>query len=161
MKPLHLYSILFCMRQYFYFALVLVFIVACGKDKLETKPSIKIKSFSSNIIPNGGGLRVELEFADKEGDISNALFVQKIRTNVKVLPTIRDTFSLLMPEFTNNSRGTIEVNMDYSNHLVSAINPGIPPNVADDSLTIRFALRDLKGNVSDTVSIKNIIVIRN
>ena len=153
------------MRQVIFLAFLLIFMMACNKDKLETKPSIKINSVSSNFIPNGGNLSVSMEFADKEGDISNSLFVQKIRTNIRVVPTIRDTFSLPVPEFTKNSRGNIEVVMTYQNHLLSAINPpsvgGNPPRVEDDTLTIRFALRDLAGNVSDTVSAGTIIVSRN
>ena len=149
------------MRQYFCVVFAIIVLMACGKDKLDTRPSIKLKSFSSNIIPSGSGLAIDFEYADKEGDISNALFVQKIRTNKKVLATIRDSFSLVVPQFSKSSRGNIEVNMDYSNHLISAINPGMPPNAADDSLTIRFVLRDMAGNVSDTVTINNIVVIRN
>ena len=153
------------MRQYFFLALSFFFIAACGKDKLETRPSIKIQSVSSNFIPNGGSLTVEMEFADKEGDISNTLFVQKIRLNIRTTPTIRDSFSLPIASFPKNSRGFLQVNMDYQNHLVSAINPpsvgGTPPRVEDDTLTIRYALRDRAGNVSDTVSAGTIIVSRN
>ena len=153
------------MRQYFFLALTLFCIVSCSKDKLETRPSITLKSVSSNFIPNGGDLMVEMEFADKEGDISNTLFVQKIRMNIRTTPTIRDSFSLPIANFPKNSRGFLEVNMDYQNHLVSAINPpsvgGNPPRVEDDTLTIRFVLRDLAGNVSDTVSAGTIIVSRN
>ena len=86
------------MRQVIFLAFLLIFMMACNKDKLETKPSIKINSVSSNFIPNGGNLSVSMEFADKEGDISNSLFVQKIRTNIRVVPTIRDTFSLPVPK---------------------------------------------------------------
>jgi hypothetical protein len=153
------------MRRYLLIATALILVVACGKDKLATKPSIKLKSTSGSFIPNGGGLTAELEFADKEGDISNTLFIQKIRTNKKVVPTIRDTFSLEVAEFNRTSRGNLRINLSYQNHLVSAINPpnlgGNPPVYEDDSLIIRFVLRDLGGNVSDTVSTSAIVVSRN
>lgn len=149
------------MRQYSLFAFAFLVLCSCGKDKLDTKPSIKIKSVSSNFVPNGFGLSVDLEFADKEGDISNSLFVQKTRTNVRTTATIRDTFSLIVPEFTVTSRGNIRVNLTYQNHLISAISPpGTPPNFDDDTLTLRFVLRDLAGNVSDTASAGTIIIER-
>jgi len=153
------------MRRYLLIATALILVVACGKDKLATKPSIKLKSTSGSFIPSGGGFSAELEFADKEGDISNTLFIQKIRTNKKVVPTIRDTFSLEVAEFNRTSRGNLRINLSYQNHLVSAINPpnlgGNPPVYEDDSLIIRFVLRDLGGNVSDTVSTSAIVVSRN
>lgn len=149
------------MRQYLFLAFAFLVVCSCGKDKLDTKPSIKIKSVSSEFVPNGFGLSVEMEFADKEGDISNTLFVQKIRTNIKPAATIRDTFSLIVPEFTVTQRGKIKVNLTYQNHLISAITPpGTPPNFDDDTLILRFVLRDLAGNVSDTANAGTIIVER-
>jgi hypothetical protein len=141
-------------------------IVSCNKDKVATKPSIKITSINGNVIPFGAGLVVEMDFTDKEGDISNTMFVQKIRKNIRTTATIRDTFSLAIPSFPVKSTGEIQLNMDYNNYLVSAINPpkkGTPPNEVfeDDTLEIRFALRDLAGNVSDTVSAGTIVVLRN
>lgn len=153
------------MRRYLLIATAVFSVLACGKDKLATKPSIKLKSISGTFIPSGGSFSAEMEFADKEGDISNALFVQKIRTNKRVVPTIRDTFSLVVAEFNRTSRGRLRVNMFYQNHLISAINPpnlgGNPPVFEDDSLIIRFVLRDLGGNSSDTVTTSPIVVSRN
>ena len=141
-------------------------IYSCNKDKVATKPTIKITSINGNLIPFGGVLVVEMDFTDKEGDINNTMFVQKIRKNIRATATIRDTFSLTIPDFPVKSTGEIQLNMDYNNYLVSAINPpkvGTPPNekFEDDTLEIRFALRDLAGNVSDTVSAGTIIVLRN
>ncbi len=154
------------MRRYVLFLLFAGSIIACGKDKFATKPSLKIKSVNGNFVPAGATLSVDMEYTDKEGDVSNTLFVQKIRLNQKVVPTIRDTFSLTVPEFPSKNKGEILVALEYNNYLVSAINPpktGTPPNerYEDDTLIIRFALRDLAGNVSDTVSTGTIIVSRN
>lgn len=143
-----------------------LFILSCNKDKVATKPSIKITSINGNVIPFNGVLVVEMDFTDKEGDISNTMFVQKIRKNIRPTATIRDTFSLAIPVFPKKSFGEIALNLEYNNYLVSAINPprvGTPPNerFEDDTLEIRFALRDLAGNVSDTVSAGTIVVLRN
>ena len=61
------------MRQFALYLILLVGIVACGKDKFETKPKLEIKDYSSkNIFPRPAGLpeeelRIRLNFFDKEG----------------------------------------------------------------------------------------------
>lgn len=136
------------------------FITACNKDKLETKPSIKIKSVSSTTIAQGQPLQVEMEFADKEGDINDSIFMFKTRLNKRVRPTIRDMVPISIPDARNAKRGTIQLFLEYNNYLISALDPGPPPNAEPDTLSVRFALRDKAGNVSDTVSIGTIIVAR-
>jgi hypothetical protein len=152
------------MRSLLYLMVLLTFSIACNKDKLETKPSLKFKSINSSTIPVGGNLIVQFDFADKEGDISDTMFVRKIRTNRIVVPTIRDSFVLQVPEFPDRSRGVIELILRYQNHLVSAINPpsdgGNPPNLQDDTLIFKFVLRDKAKHTSDTVTTEPIIVVR-
>jgi hypothetical protein len=119
---------------------------------------------SSSTVPVGGQLTVEFDFTDKEGDISDTLFVRKIRINKIVVPTLRDSFMLQIPTFPDKSKGVIELNLKYQNHLVSAMNPpssgGTPPNLHDDTLMIKFALRDKGKHISDTVTIGPIFVVR-
>ena len=107
---------------------------------------------------------VELDFTDKEGDISDTIFVKKTRTNRIVVPTIRDSFVLQVPPFPDRSRGIIQLELKYQNHLLSAINPpssgGTPPNLHDDTLVFQFALRDKAKHISDTVTTGPIIIVR-
>ena len=151
------------MRSLLY-VLALSTVIACNKDKLETTPSLKFKSVNATTIPVGGNLIVQLEFADKEGDVSDTVFVKKIRINKIVVPTIRDSFELEVPEFPNRSRGVIELNLKYQNHLLSAINPpssgGSPPNLHDDTLIFKFVLRDKAKHLSDTVTTGPIVIVR-
>lgn len=152
------------MRSLLYVSALLTLSIACSKDKLETTPTLKFKSVNATTIPVGGNLIVQLEFADKEGDISDTVFVKKIRINKIVVPTIRDSFELEVPEFPNRSRGVIELNLKYQNHLLSAINPpssgGTPPNLHDDTLIFKFVLRDQAKHSSDTVTTEPIIIVR-
>jgi hypothetical protein len=138
-------------------------VVACSKDKAETRPTLKLRSIGGNVVPAGSVLLVELDFTDKEGDVNNSLFVQKIRTNKQTTATIRDTFSLPVPEFPKNTKGIIQAQLDYSSHLTSAINPPKDPITnknQHDTLLLRFVLRDRAGNVSDTVAAGPIVVLR-
>ncbi len=64
-KRLNLYTIMKNMR-YITLCAGILLVLACGKDKPATKPSIKITSVSGNIVPPSGGLSITLEFNDKE-----------------------------------------------------------------------------------------------
>ena len=152
------------MRLLLYVLALFTVTVACNKDKLETTPSLKLKTMSSSTVPVGGQLNIEFDFTDKEGDVSDTIFVRKIRINKIVVPTLRDSFVLQVPTFPNKSKGVIELNLKYQNHLVSATNPpssgGTPPNLHDDTLMLKFALRDKGKHISDTVTIGPIFVVR-
>jgi hypothetical protein len=139
--------------------------LACSKDKLETRPSIKIKSVSADVIPNGGTLYVNLEFADKEGDVNDTLYIIKKRLNKREVATLRDSISRKVPDFPSKSRGTIELSLEYSNFLISAQSPpivsqGPPVTYEPDSIKISFYLKDKANHISDTVAIDRVIVIR-
>jgi hypothetical protein len=139
-------------------------IAACSKDKVATKPSIKISRLSTGVVANGSDLTVELDFTDKEGDISNSIFIQKIRTNKRVVPTIRDSFSLPIAAYPGQSIGNILLHLNYQNHLIAAVNPpttGNPPVFENDTLILKFVLRDLGGHTSDTVSTSTVVINRN
>ena len=137
---------------------------ACDKDKFNTKPSLEFKSMNGNFIPPNSALVIQFEWTDKEGDISNTLYVKKIRMNKRQVPTIRDTFALDVPDFPKYSQGVVEATLDHATYLVSAANPprvGNPPRYENDTLTMKFVLRDKMNNVSDTVTVEGIIVDRN
>ena len=138
-------------------------VVSCSKDKVETKPSINVKSLSSKLIPVNGDLSINLEFRDKEADLES-IFVQKIRQNIRKTTTIRDTFSLSVADFPKKTDGDIEMRLFYQLQLISAerapANPNSSTGFESDSIVIRLALRDKAKNVSDTVTTEQIVVQR-
>lgn len=144
----------------------LLLMLACGKDKPETKPSIKITSVSGNIVPVSSSLAITLEFNDKEGDVNDTLFVWKPRLNT-IPPvsgiTLRDSFPIRIPDFPSKSTGEILLNLEYDSYLVSAQTPPVDPvtgeNIADTVL-FRFVLKDRAGNTSDTVQTDKIVILR-
>ncbi|HYF33591.1 MAG TPA: hypothetical protein VD993_20845 [Chitinophagaceae bacterium] len=138
--------------------------VACDKNKFQTKPTLTLKAMNGDIIPAGASLILDFEFTDKEGDVSDSIFVFKTRINKVKTATVRDNFALPVPEFPKNTKGEVQVTLDHSFYLVSAIQP--PKDQAtgkfhDDTLMLRFVLRDRAGNASDTTSVGPIIVLRN
>ena len=144
--------------------LVIVSVVACKKDKLATVPKIKVTALNTTEVGLNGTLRVTLEFADKEGDLTDSIFIKKIRLNKRVVPTIRDSFPLKMPDFPANSRGEITISLDYQ-AILSAITPPTipgsnPPMREPDTLILKFAVRDAAKHLSDTATSAQIAVIR-
>jgi len=146
-------------------AAVLVFtLIACNKDKFQTKPTISIKSINTEIVPQNGTFIITLECTDKEGDVEDSLILIKKRLNRRVVTTVRDTLRFKIPTFPANSRTEIQAVLDYQN-ILSALNP---PNIPGsnplqrevDTLVLRMAVRDKAGNTSDTVESRQIYVIR-
>jgi hypothetical protein len=139
--------------------------LACGKDKPGTTPTIKIKSVSAEVVPINGILEVTLEFTDKEGDISDSLFMGKKRVNI--IPAVsgilvRDSLFFNVPPYSNKARGEITLHLQYQNHLIAAETPpkdALDQNIAD-TIVLRFALQDKAKHTSDTVSTNKIVIIR-
>jgi hypothetical protein len=142
-------------------------LVACNKDKFQTKPQIKIKSVTPNIVPVNGTVSVILQFTDKEGDVSDSIIVVRERTNQKspIIPAIIQT---PIPSFPNSTEGEIQVFMPYQTSQTALIagipaipipGTGNPPEKEPDTLSLKFVVRDKAGNKSDTAS-TSVIVIR-
>lgn len=147
-----------------YIAALMVVFIACGKDKFNTTPSLSIKSVNPSVVSPGGQLQILFEFTDKEGDVSDSIFVKKIRINQMQVPVDPiDSFGFKVPDFPKKSKGEIQLTLDYSLHLTAALNPplqGNPPTPVPDTMVYRFALKDLAGNISDTVQTDPIVIIR-
>ena len=143
-------------------ALALV-VVACSKDKFETKPKITSVSFRDEVIPATGGLFVaDLGFTDKEGDI-NQVFV--IRRRINRRDTSTRTLPYAVPETNGENQGQIRVSMPTATDLLILLNPiripgTTPPQFETDSLELRFYVRDVEGNTSDTTEAKRLYVTR-
>lgn len=153
------------MKKLFLAGLVLVVLVACNKDKYQTKPQISIKSVGADVVPVNSGLNIVLSFTDKEGDISDSLYIKKIRLNKTVVATLRDSLKYKIPDFPDYSKGEINLQLDYQNNLISAINPppiqgSNPSKPQPDTLLFQIWIHDKAGHVSDTVTSKQVVILR-
>ncbi len=144
---------------------VLFVLLACNKDKFQTKPQISIKSIDPKVVPVGSNMNITLSYTDKEGDISDTLFMKKIRLNKQPTATLRDSLRFKIPDFPGYDKGEIGLALQYENHLKSAIKapdqPGSNPLTKQpDTLNILIWIHDKAGNVSDTVSTGQVIILR-
>jgi hypothetical protein len=135
--------------------LVVAGLAGCGKDNFNTKPTLTFRSVNTKVVPVNGTLTFQFEVTDKEGDITDSLWVKKVRLNKKVVPTVRDSFFLTLPEVSKIQKAFVNVELTYNNYLVSARNP-----TESDSLQFKFVLRDKAKNASDTFTSETIVIKR-
>src|SRR3954470_5347338 len=81
---------------------------ACSKNAYNTKPTLKLNSVNTSVVPFNGTLIVNMQVTDKEGDVTDTLFIKKIRLNKRATVTIRDSFAIKIPNAPNSADGTIE-----------------------------------------------------
>ncbi len=146
------------------FTILVSLFFACSKDKFQTKPQLKLKSLSTNVVAPAGNLRVLLECTDKEGDVDDSILVVRQRLNKKGLLTLPPS-PYKIPEFPNTSTAEFEITLNYQFGLVFGIPPiRIPGTIGNlnepDTLNLKIVARDKAGNKSDTLLISNIVVIR-
>lgn len=138
--------------------LVLVVLIACNKDKFQTKPQITIKEYNSKEISPGGELEVRLNYTDKEGDVGQgSFFGARLRQNARLLtPTDNDQLDTLrysLPEMPDIDKGVIVMKLDY-NFLKESL-------TENDTIVFRIAIKDRGGNASDTLTTDKLVIKKN
>lgn len=130
-------------------------LLACNKDKFETKPQIEIQSYNTKVVPYQGTLTINLKFTDKEGDLGNGEFTyEPISLNRRPLPPGQEygPVPLPIPEFTDHNKGEFEVNLrwvDLHKHPIE-----------NDTIRFKFSAVDRAGNKSDTIQSDQIVILR-
>lgn len=151
--------------RHFLITAITILIISCKKDG-GNGISLKVESVSSNFVPLNGSLRVVLNFTDNGGNPIDSVYMKKIRINQDTLAPdnmLSDTFYLTPPSYPGNTKGQIQLDLDYTNYLKYAISPpqiGNPPQDENDSLILRFAVKDNANNKSDTVSTGLVVIQR-
>jgi len=137
----------------FVFSLAIL-LIACGKDKYETKPKLEIKDYSSKEIFSGMQLNIRINYFDKEGDLSQAPAIGILRRlNIFPLPPSLDkvdTIRTNLPEFPKNDDGEITFSLPYDFLKEST--------TENDTIMFRFSVTDRAGNTSDTVDSAPIVI---
>ena len=140
------------MKTRIWLVMIIVFgMIACGKDNFETKPQLEYKSRNTEIVEVGQSLGLNIEFRDKEGDVSDTLFIVRQRLNKKGPVQLPASFYLI-PDFPKTDKGEFEITLEYQFHLITGLTAipipgsGTPPKKEVDTLRIKIVARDLGGN---------------
>lgn len=140
---------------------ITAFFYGCSKDEFNTKPSLSFAEANTTELRQGNLLIFSLDFTDKEGDIQDTLWVQKISTTCPTTPGVQFISPYRVPNFTGtaNLKGKLEITFVYNANV-----PGTPSIVGctnrNDTSYFRFWLKDKANNRSDTVRSPDIILIR-
>ena len=146
------------LKRYLPFLVLVVIAFACNKDKLETRPSIKIKNINSTEVLPSEVLNITIEFADNEGDLGEGMLTY-YRNRVNLRPIQNpgsndkaDVDSLRIPSFPKTQRGDFELKIpgEFLNE---------DPD-QQDSMYFKIVARDVAGNVSDTIQTPLIINVQ-
>ena len=153
------------MKTRIWLAVTIVFgMIACGKDNFETVPQLEYKSRSTDIVEVNETLRLNIEFRDKEGDVSDSVLIVRQRLN-KRGPVQLPASPWRIPDFPKTDKGEFEITLEYQSHLITGLTPiritgSNPVRNEIDTLRIKLVARDKAGNKSDTLVVDNVYVIR-
>ena len=139
-------------------------IISCGKDRFQTIPQLKLKSRNTDIVPPNGSLRLNVEFTDKEGDVSDSLFIVRQRLNIN-RPLVLPVSPYNIPDFPKKDKGEFEITLTYQFGLVFGLSPiripgSNPARNEIDTLRLKIVAKDNAGNKSDTLVVDNVYVTR-
>jgi len=144
--------------------IIVLGIIACGKDKFQTIPQLTLKSMNPEVVPVNGTLRLNIEYTDKEGDVSDSLFIVRQRLNVRG-PVQLPQSPYDVPDFPHTDKGEFEVSLAYQIGLIFGLPPlripgSNPVKNEIDTLRLKIVAKDKAGNKSDTLVVNNVYVIR-
>ena len=151
------------MKRIVVLSVIILAIAGCSKDKVETKPHLKFKSFNGDKLPLGSDALITLEFTDQEGDL-DSIFVIRQRVNRRSI-TGSQIIDLGIPKFGGQNSGELQVRLDYGTQLTFNLPalriPGSnPAQFEPDTLNLRFYAIDKAGNASDTIGPERLILMR-
>jgi len=137
-----------------------ILLYACGKDKYTSKPQLKFIKADSYDVARGELITFRLEFTDKEGDLSDSIF---LRAEAKGCPASNRVLGYPVPEFptTSNSKGELEINFVNGQFVQGFVAMPGPACGRPDTTTYYFWIKDKAKNVSDTISTDKPLIIRN
>jgi hypothetical protein len=135
-------------------------IAACKKDQYTTKPQLTFKSVNGTDYRNGELITFKLELTDKEGDVQDSLWIQKIST----CPDGNYEKPFKLPDFPVQSSLKADVDITYiygpngayagiSNDCAQGSSP------VNDTCYFKFWVRDKAKNTSDTIQSPKIVLI--
>ncbi len=145
------------MRNYLIITIALFLISGCGKTKFEPTPTLTFKSVNTTDLHREQLIRFTLSFTDKEGDISDSIFVQKVVPNCPAT-SFEQYFPMPSVPEAGDMKGEITFTLGYNMSGSGYYDVLGPQCNMNDTATFRFALKDKKGHVSDTVNSPKVII---
>ena len=137
------------------------FIAGCSKDKYTTKPQLIFKSVGDYNVPRGGLIVINLEMRDKEGDVSDSIFVLTRTSNCSKTDE-NSPYGYPIAEFPTSSNLKAQVQIVYENGTDNTDHAFYNGNkcLKNDTTTFYFWMKDKANNVSDTIQTDKPLIIQ-
>jgi hypothetical protein len=150
------------MRVIYAILVLLLFAVACKKDKFTTKPQLKMRRVNSTEIFGNQNLVFTILLTDKEGDFSTYFGVGTTSPGCPASDFVDSTLFKIPEEFisSKNNSGDIVLTLSKAQRHSNQC-PGPGGTFKTDTTVFRFWTKDLAGNVSDTIWSDPIIIHAN
>jgi hypothetical protein len=133
--------------------------LACNKDSYTTQPQLTFKGVDHPIIAPNSTIEFQLNYTDKEGDIQSHIWVQKLTRNCPA-SNFTETDSI-PPNVPTQKNAKGEIDLDYAYGTIPGYESIQEPQCQgqNDTCVFRFALTDLAGHTSDTVTSSVVILV--
>jgi hypothetical protein len=148
--------------RYLLFFILIGFLLSssCGGGGYNTKPTLSFKTIAPNPVAPLQEFQVQAEYTDKEGDLSeDSFYLRVIRLNRRSYgpnpPAIYTGIYVKLPEFPKQPKGIIRYL--FTGNVRNQVNP---PNTENDTVVFRCAVRDQKGNWSDSITSAPVVIRR-
>ena len=146
------------MRNCLLIAIILLF-AGCSKDKFGTTPTLKFEDVNTTTLTPGSLLQFKLSFTDKEGDISNSIYVKKIVPGCEN-SGFEQEYSVPSFPSTVNQKGELLISFSYNYDIAGYPDVKGPQCDHDDTATFQFVLKDVSGHTSDTITSPPILILQ-
>ncbi|HSC52328.1 MAG TPA: hypothetical protein VLC98_01815 [Phnomibacter sp.] len=117
-------------------------------------------STANYTVPRGGLISFQIEFTDKEGDLTDTIFIQSITTRCA---QSNRTLAYAVPVFptANNIKGEFEINFVNGQFVPGYVALPGPACGIPDTTMFYFWIKDEAKNVSDTIHTDKPLIILN
>ena len=133
--------------------------MACSKDKYNTTPTIAFKNVNATEFSAGQVVTFNLEVTDKEGDIQDTIFLQRISSASCQDQSIVSAYQMPASPPQKFLKADISLQFSYRNPNPPLIQlEGCSQN--DDTAVFKFWIKDKAGHISDTVQAPPIVLLK-
>ncbi len=137
--------------------------MTCSKDTYNTKPTLKFESVNATVFPQPSIVTFKLQCTDKEGDVVDTIWVQRI-SKVACNPSLSRVDSFRIPDFNppKNVKADFELTYGYPSSQVGAdmlACSNLGASLTDTSY-FRFWMSDKGNHTSDTVQSPELVFLK-
>jgi hypothetical protein len=144
--------------------LIIFGFITCSKDSYNTSPTLTFESVNATVFPQQSVVTFNLTCTDKEGDVVDTIWVQRISKVAACSGSVSGVDSFEIPDF--NPPKNVKAEFEFTYTYAGAF----PPNLkactignsqsADDTSYFRFWMHDKAQHVSDTVNSPDLVFLK-